>query len=323
MAGYLGRRVLQAAVVLWAAYTISFVILFLLPSDPVSMAADNAAAGTTVDKAALEQLRERYGLDQPLLQQYWTSLSHAVRGDFGTSIATGRTVTDSIASAAPSTLALASTALLLALVFGTALAFAANYTRRDWLRNLLSSLPPLGVAVPTFWVGLILLQIFSFGVHALPAFGDKGWQTVILPAVTLAVPTGAVIAQVLATSLRSTWRQPHVETALAKGASRWRVQWRHVVRLGSIPAFTIAGVLVGNMLAGSVVVETVFSRAGIGRLTQTSVLAQDIPVVQGIVVFSAAIFVLVNLAVDVAYPFIDPRIARSVKADVEREVAHV
>ena len=328
MTHYLARRVLQAVGVLWAAYTISFVILFLLPSDPISMAAHNAAAGTTVDQAALDQLRERYGLDQPLLQQYWTALSHAVRGDFGKSIATGRPVTEAIASAAPSTLALAGSALVLAAVFGTALAIAANYTRTRWLQNALFSLPPVGVAVPTFWVGLILLQVFSFGLHALPAFGDKGWDSVILPAVTLAVPTGAVIAQVLAGSLRSTARQPHVETALAKGASRWRAQSRHVLRLGSIPAFTIAGVLVGNMLAGSVVVETVFSRAGVGRLTQTSVLAQDIPVVQGVVVFSAVAFVLVNLAVDVAYPFIDPRIVSSGRAvrrsvDVDREVAHV
>ncbi len=214
---------------------------------------------------------------------------------------------------------MATTALVLAVLFGVAIAFFATYTRKRWLANLLFSLPPLGVAVPTFWVGLILLQLFSFRLHIFPAFGDKGFATVILPAITLAIPTGAVIAQVLTTSLQSTLRSPHVETAYAKGASRWRVQTRHALRLASIPAFTIAGVLVGTLLAGSVVVETVFSRAGVGRLTQTSVMAQDIPVVQGVVVFASLVFVLVNLAVDLFYPpLIDPRIIQTKKSHTEK-----
>ena len=307
MLRYLGFRVLQAVGVLWAAFTVSFAVLFLLPSDPVSIAA-GADAGTPVDAAAIEQLQARYGLDRPVAMQYWNALSNAVHGDFGMSISTGQQVTDAIATALPSTLVLAGTALVFALVFGTAVAFLATYTRTKWLRSLLFSLPPLGVAVPTFWVGLILLQLFSFRLRLFPAFGDRGIEHVILPAITLALPTGAVIAQVLAAGLQTTWRQPFIEAARAKGASRLRIQTRHALKLSSIPAFTIAGVIVGNLLAGSVVVETVFSRAGIGRLTQMSVMAQDIPVVLGIVVFSATIFVLVNLAVDLLYPFIDPRI---------------
>jgi len=164
------------------------------------------------------------------------------------------------------------------------------------------------VAVPTFWVGLLLLQLFSFRLHLFPAFGEGGVDHLILPAVTLALPTGAVIAQVLAASLESTRRQPFIDAARAKGVSRLRIQTRHALRLSSIPAFTIAGVIVGNLLAGSVVVETVFSRAGLGRLTQMSVMAQDIPVVQGVVVFGSLVFVLVNLVVDLLYPLIDPRI---------------
>ena len=326
MVRYLGFRVLQAVGVLWAAFTVSFAVLYLLPSDPVSIAA-GADAGTPVDAAAIEQLQARYGLDQPVAVQYWNALSHAVRGDFGISISTGQQVTDAIAAALPSTLVLAATALVLALVFGTAVAFLATYTRAGWIRSLLFSLPPLGVAVPTFWVGLILLQFFSFRLKLFPAFGDQGIEHVILPAITLALPTGAVIAQVLATSLQTTWRQPFIEAARAKGASRLRIQTRHALRLSSIPAFTIAGVIVGNLLAGSVVVETVFSRAGIGRLTQMSVMAQDIPVVQGIVVFSATVFVLVNLAVDLLYPLVDPRITHGgsrggTAAAAEEDPAH-
>lgn len=326
MIRYIGQRVLQALAVLWAAFTISFIVLFLLPSDPVSLAVDSAGSGTPADAAAIAELQARYGLDQPVLVQYWHSLVGAVQGDFGLSIATGQPVTTAILDAVPSTLGLAGTALVLAVVLGSAVAYAATYTRIGWLRNLLLALPPLGVAVPTFWVGLLLLQLFSFRLRWFPAFGDAGAASLVLPAVTLALPTGAVIAQVLATSMATTWKQPFVDVARAKGVSRLRVQTRHVLRLSSIPAFTIAGVLVGTLLAGSVVVETVFSRAGVGRLTQTSVLAQDIPVVQGIVVLTSLVFVLVNLAVDLLYPLIDPRIVREYRpaqASAEPEKAHV
>ncbi|WP_280471969.1 ABC transporter permease [Nocardia cyriacigeorgica] len=325
MTRYVLLRCVAAVWVLWAAFTISFVVLYLLPSDPVAIAADGGGGGTPVDAAALAEMRARYGLDQPLWEQYLSSLSHAVRGDIGRSIATGQPVAEAITGALPSTLALTGLALLFAAAGGTALAFAATYTRRPWLRSALAALPPVGVSMPTFWTALILLQLFSFRWQLAPAFGG-----LVLPAVTLAIPIGAVIAQVLAAGLESTWRQPFTEVALAKGASRWWVQRKHVARLASVPAFTIAGVLVGNMLAGSVVVETVFARPGLGRLTQTSVLAQDIPVVQGIVLVSALAFVIVNLAVDLLYPVLDPRIAggsgrtgRAVRPSERREVTDV
>ncbi|MFC6011982.1 ABC transporter permease [Nocardia lasii] len=307
-ARYLGSRVLQAVWVLWAAFTISFVVLYLLPADPVSMAADSVGSGVPVDQAAIAELQARYGLDKPLWEQYVTALGNAVTGDLGRSINTGQPVTAALADALPPTLALASLAALFAIIGGTALAFAATYVRRPWLRDALRALPPLGVSVPTFWVGLLLLQVFSFRLHWFPAFGGTGLHGTLLPALTLALPIGAVLAQVLAAGLEQTWRQPFAEVALAKGASRWWVQRRHIARLASVPAFTVAGVLVGNMLAGSVVVESVFARAGVGRLTQTSVLNQDIPVVQGVVLLSALIFVAVNLAVDLLYPLLDPRI---------------
>ncbi|MFD6449670.1 MULTISPECIES: ABC transporter permease [unclassified Nocardia] len=313
-ARYVGSRLLQAIWVLWAAFTISFVVLYLLPADPVSMAADSAGTGAPVDQAAIAELQARYGLDKPLWDQYVTALGNAVTGDLGRSINTGQPVTEALGDVLPATLGLASLALLFAIVGGTILAFAATYTRRPWLRNTLSALPPLGVSVPTFWTGLLLLQLFSFRLHWFPAFGGTGLRGTLLPALTLALPIGAVLAQVLAAGLEQTWRQPFTDVALAKGASRWWVQRRHIARLASVPAFTIAGVLVGTMLAGSVVVESVFARAGVGRLTQTSVLNQDIPVVQGVVLLSALIFVGVNLAVDLLYPLLDPRITGTRRA---------
>ncbi|MCM6772624.1 ABC transporter permease [Nocardia sp. CDC159] len=309
MTRYAIVRVLQAVAVLWAAFTVSFAVLYLLPGDPVELAA-NATPGTPVDPAAIAEMRARYGLDQPVWQQYWTALAHAVRGDLGRSIGTGQSVTGAIGAALPSTLGLAALTLLLAVGFGGVLAVTAAYTERRWLRGLLTALPPMGAAAPTFWVGLLLLQLFSFRLRLFPAFGGTGFEGAVLPAITLAVPVGAVIAQVLYSSLIQTWRQPFVAVAFAKGASRRWVQARHVLRPALAPALTIAGVWVGTVLAGSVVVETVFSRAGIGRLTQTAVLDQDIPVVQGIVVCSALVFVVVNLVVDLVLPLFDPRIVR-------------
>ncbi|WP_227985279.1 ABC transporter permease [Nocardia spumae] len=308
MTRYAIVRVLQAIGVLWAAFTISFAVLFLLPSDPVQLAVD-ADPGAAPDPAAIAELKARYGLDRSVPEQYWTALTHAVRGDLGRSLNTGQSVTGALAQSIPSTLALAGFALILAIVFGAALAVAAAYTRRRWLRNLLTALPPIGAAMPTFWVGLILLQLFSFRLRLVPAFGGTGFQGTILPAITLAVPVGAVIAQVFYSGLAATWRQPFVDVAFAKGASRLWVQWRHVLRAAAGPALTVAGLWVGTVLAGSVVVETVFSRDGLGRLTQSAVLHQDIPVVQGIVLVAALAFVVVNLAVDLLYPLLDPRVA--------------
>ncbi len=304
---YVLLRVLQAAGVLWAAFTLSFAVLYLLPADPVQLAVD-ANPGTPVDAAAVAELQARYGLDKPVWEQYATAVVHAVRGDLGHSLSTGQTVVEAIGEALPSTLALAGTTLVLAVVFGAALALAAAYTERTWLRDLLTALPPVGAAMPTFWVGLILLHLFSFQLRLVPAFGGTGFSGTILPATTLAVPVGAVIAQVLYSNLIATWNQPFVAVAFAKGASRAWVQRRHVLRAAVGPALTIAGIWVGTVLAGSVIVETVFARAGVGRLTQTAVLNQDIPVVQGIVVFGAAVYVLVNLLVDLVYPLVDARV---------------
>ncbi|KND26197.1 ABC transporter permease [Streptomyces acidiscabies] len=308
MRGYVLKRLAQAVGVLWAAFTVSFVILYYLPGDPVSAMAGAGADSAQIDPAQLAALRSEYGFDKPLLAQYADALGRAVRGDFGDAISTGRPVASTIADALPQTLQLTSLALLLAVVCGGGLAVLATYTRARWLRQTLLSLPPLGVSVPTFWVGLVLVELFSFRLRWFPAFGNDGLDGLILPAVTLAVPTGALVAQVLAKSLLTALDQAYVETARAKGAGRWRIHLRHALRNASLPALTVVGLLVGQLVAGSVVVETVFSRDGLGRVTAAAVTAQDIPLVQGVVVFGALVFVLANLLVDLVYPLLDPRI---------------
>ncbi|OWP23698.1 peptide ABC transporter permease [Microbacterium sp. AISO3] len=304
---YIARRVGQGLVVLWAAYTISFLVLYLLPGDAAALFAGGADQ-EAVDPELVARLRAELGLDRPLWEQYLTALGRALVGDFGTSTQTGRPAADLLGEALPPTLALTGFAFVLSVVLGAVLALAASLTRIAWLRNLLFSLPPIGVSIPVFWIGLLLLQAFSFQLRLFPAMGDDGFVSLVLPAVTIAIPSGAFIAQLLSRSLRSTLAQPYVEVVRAKGAGETRVQFGHALRNAVIPTLTMGGVLVGGLLSGAVVTETVFSRLGIGRLVVTAVNNRDVPVVQIVVVFAALVFVVANLIVDLVYPLVDRRI---------------
>lgn len=311
MGRYLLGRAGQALFVLWAAFTVTFVILYVLPGDPILIMLDARGEGLMADETKIAALRAQFGLDQPLLLQYLSRLWHAIQGDFGTSIQLGQPVSGVILKAMPQTLQLASLAMLIALVLGFALAVGATAMRSAWLRDALLALPATGVAIPGFLVGLMLLQEFSFKLGWLPAMGNGGLAALVLPAVTLAIPTAAAFSQLLAKSLMQSWTRPFVTTALAKGAPLWRVHLRHALPNAIIPALTMIGLSVGHLLAGSVVAETVFARVGIGRLTEQAVKAQDVPMVQGLVVLSTVVFVLANLVVDLLYPLADPRIVRA------------
>lgn len=309
MAAYLVRRVGTAVAVLWAAYTVSFVVLYLLPGDPVTTMASGGLDGEPLRPEEIEALKARYGLDKPLIVQYGLRLAAALRGDLGTSIQSGQDVRSAILDALGPTVQIATAGLALAILIGTLLALAATYTTHRWLRQLLMALPSLAVSLPVFWVGLTLVQVFSFGLHLLPSVGARGPEALVLPAVTLALPMGALVAQVLAKSLDTALDEPYVATARAKGVGRAGVHLRHALRNAALPALTVLGYVAGNLLAGTVVVETVFTRPGLGRLTVQAVSTQDIPLVQGIVLLAALVFVAVNLLVDLVYPVLDPRIA--------------
>ncbi|MFI0419741.1 ABC transporter permease [Spongiactinospora sp. 9N601] len=309
-ARYVVRRVQYAVFVVWAAYTITWLLLYLMPSNAAEVMLRSISGGdSAADRAAVAALEHRYGLDRPPLEQYLTLLFRAVRGDFGTSTATGRPVIEVIGQALPSTLQLGLAGLVLGTLLGVGIALAANAVRAAFLRNLLFSLPPLFASLPAFFVGLLLVQFLAFWLRILPAAGTGSVAHLVLPAITLAIPAAAGIAQVTAKSLAVNLRSPYADHLRAKGVPHRRILLAHAFRNAVIPATTLLGLSIGGILAGAVVVETVFSRQGLGRLMQSSVSLQDIPVVQGVVVFSAVLYAVANLLVDLIYPKIDPRIS--------------
>ncbi|MGH6860129.1 MAG: ABC transporter permease [Phyllobacterium sp.] len=314
MTGYILRRLVNAVLVVWAVFTLSFVLLYLLPSDPISlMLSSESSGGGGATVASSEQymaLASRYGLDRPPLQQYTYLLTKAVSGDLGVSMQSGKTVVAQIGEALPETLKLAALSLVMALTIGFAIALAASYKQDGFTRDFLLALPPVSMAIPTFWIGLVLLQIFAFELRLVPSLGNRGFSSLIMPALTLAVPAAATIAQTLSKGLDDASAQPFVRMLKAKGVSRRRIYLRHILHNAAIPALTVVALLIGNIFAGAVVTETVFSRLGIGRLLQNAVDVQDIPLVQGLVVLTAVAYAAINLVIDLVYPLIDPRIRR-------------
>ncbi|WP_152193150.1 ABC transporter permease [Georgenia satyanarayanai] len=308
-ARYVAGRVGQALVVLWAAYTLSFLLLGALPGDGILIKFENPELGLSADQIAA--IREYYRVDDPLVLQYVHALAGTLQGDLGYSVETATPVLDRISAALPATLQLASLAFVVAAALAVVLALAASYARSPWLHNAITAIPSLFVSVPAFWLGIVLLQVFSFRLGWVPVIGAEGWQELVLPVLTLAVPVSAPLAQIVLRTLDDVATRPFVHVVEAKGASRWWTLSRHTARNALLPVLTISGLLVAELIAGSVVTESVFGRDGLGRLTNLAVAAQDLPVIQAIVLVAALAFVTVNLVVDLLYPVLDPRLRRA------------
>ncbi|MCD5972672.1 ABC transporter permease [Pseudomonas quasicaspiana] len=314
MSRYVIGRIGQALLVLWGAYSVTYFILYLLPGDTLSIML--SASGVEVDALSPEEIAKAqayYGLDGGIFQQYFHLLWGAVQGDFGSSLTLNRPVAELLVERLPQTLALAGLAIVFSLIGGIGLAYLTAYVRWQPLKVALARLPSLGFSVPVFWMGLLLIQLFAFTLGWFPATGNQGFSSLILPAITLAIPSAAVYAQVLQRGFQGVWKEPYIITAYAKGLSRAQVQARHAFKNAALPLLTLIGLQVGNTVSGAVLVETIFARSGVGRLAQEAVLRQDIPVVLAIVAVSAAAFVLINLLVDLLYPALDPRIAHTPK----------
>ncbi|EGT5680475.1 ABC transporter permease [Cronobacter turicensis] len=309
---YLGARVGQALLVLWASFTVSFVLLQLLPGDAIAIKFQNPELG--LNTAQIAQMRTAYGADAPLWRQYLESLGGAVRGDFGFSLQAGVPVSALLAASLPATLRLAALGFTLALVIAVLLAALSTLSHARVLRRTFAALPSLFVAVPTFWLGITLIQLFSFQWRLIPVINPGFWEGLILPVMTLAVPISAPLAQLLIRNIDVVMHQPFVTVARAKGASHRGVLWRHVARNALLPVLTVAGLLLGELIAGALVTETVFGLNGLGQLTRDAVNNQDLAVLQAIVLVAALGFVLINLLVDLLYPLLDPRLSLSRRA---------
>jgi peptide/nickel transport system permease protein len=306
--------VARAVVVLVACFTIVFLIIYAVPGDPAALMIGGPSGALTATPEQIAEVNAVYGFDQPLIVQYVTRLVDTFTGDWGRSFVTGQQVTDVVATGLANTLPLAAVALALAGVGGLLLGGLAAYTRGRRINALLEMLPPVSISLPGFWVGLMLIQLFSFTWPIFPASGNAGPAALVLPAVTLAIPAIGYIAQVFADSLRTALGQPHADVARAKGLSRSAVLVRHGVRNALPATATVFGIIAANLVAASAVIEIVFSRQGLGSSFERAVVSKDLPVVLVITVLVAALYLAVNTIVDLLYPLIDPRIARSFRA---------
>jgi peptide/nickel transport system permease protein len=298
------RRLLAAVPVLFGVTLAVFSMLFLVPGDPVKMML--AEFVTTPDQIA--QMRAQLHLDEPILKQYGRFVGNAMRGDLGTSIRSRRPVTAEIGENVASTAQLAVAAMLVAVAVGVPLGLLAALFRSTWLDVASMGGALLGVSMPSFWLGLLLIFTFSLHLAWFPATGGGDLRHLVLPSVTLGTIAAAIIARLTRSSMLEVLGQDYMRTARAKGLAAWSVVVRHGLKNALIPIITIFGLQFGNLLAGAVIVETVFSRPGLGRLIVGGILAKDFPLVQGTVLFVATVYVLINVLVDVAYAYADPRI---------------
>ena len=296
------RRLLSGALVLWAAVTLSFISVYLAPGDIVSL-----LMGEQVQTPAIEAaIRAEWGLDQPLYMQYLHYLWRGIHGDFGRSYMLNTDVSSLVLSQLWPTLKLTGLALVVSLVF--AVLMAVTTAHRRWGQRVAGSVELVLASTPSFWLGIVLLFIFSFTLRWFPVAGDRSFSSLVLPALSLGLSQGAVVSQVLRRGLEDALDEPFVLTLRAWGLGNATIRLRHALRHAALPAVTLTGWLIGGLLSGAVITEQVFGRPGLGKITVDAVLGKDLPVVLAVAIFSALVYVVLSTLVDVLYLFIDPRL---------------
>lgn len=318
--GFAARRVGQALVVVLLAYVLTFVVISILPGDPVTNTLRNPENGFTEDDIA--RIVSYYGLDQPVYVQLWESLSRFVTGDLGVSLRSNRLVSQSITEVLPSTLTLALGALGVAVVLAVLIAFGTQFLPRGAGQGVLRALPSLFLSVPNFVIGLVLIHVFALELGLFRIIEpDAAWAT-FFAAVALGIPVSAQLAEVLIAGLDHESRQEYASVARSRGLGRTRLLLRHLLRPSSLPVVTVLALTVGELLGGALITETIFGRTGIGSLVESSVTTQDLPVLQAVVSLAAVVFVVVNLIADLVYPLLDPRV-RVARVSVPRKEVSV
>ncbi len=301
---FLVRRVVHSALLLAIATFVVFLLVRIIPGDPAEV-----MLGDRATPDAVRLLRESLGLDRPMLVQYGLYLQHLLRADLGTSIRAGRPVLEIIVERLPATVELAVVAAALAIALGLPVGMLAGARSSSAVQATAFVVSLLGQAMPGYWLGLLLINVFAVGLAWLPVSGRGSVWHLVLPAVTLSAFMLGLIVRITRSSMLETMGADYIRTARAKGLAERRVVGRHALWPALIPVVTITGLQIGTLLGGAVVTETIFGWPGIGSLAVLAVLQRDYPVVQGLVLCSAATFLLINLAVDLLYVYLDPRIA--------------
>jgi peptide/nickel transport system permease protein len=300
---YVLRRLFFAVFVLWGAVTVIFIVMRLVPGDPVSV-----LLGPTATLEQIADAQERLGLAEPLPQQYLLFLQGVLRFDFGDSLRLGGEAMDVVLARLPATIQLGLVAMMLTLLLSFPLGIAAALKPRGLLDRFISTFSLAGQSIPNFWIGIMLILVMSRTLNLLPSGGNASWRHFIMPAVTLALPFLSVLVRLIRSGLLEVMNEGYIQTARAKGFRERVVIFRHGVRNMLIPVVTVAGLQMGSLLGGTVIVETVFAWPGVGRLLVDSISNRDYAVVQATIFLIAATFVLLNLLVDVLYGYLDPRV---------------
>ena len=303
MLTYIARRLITLVPMLLAVSVAVFLVLYFIPGDPARM-----AAGPDASEEDVVQIRQNYGLDRPIHEQYAIYLFNLVQGDFGQSFRTRRPVLDEIARTLPATIELAAAAMLLAIAIGVPIGILSALKPGSWLDNVITAFAVFGISMPGFFLGLILMVIFAATLYWLPPTGRGTWAHLVMPAVTLGLPYVATYARLTRSNMLDVLSEDYIRTARSKGLARSTVIYRHALINAAIPLVTVFGIYFGRLLGGAVIVETIFAWPGLGRIMIEAIVQRDIYVVQGTILVFAVSVVLVNLVVDVLYGVLDPRI---------------
>ncbi|SHK50871.1 peptide/nickel transport system permease protein [Pseudonocardia thermophila] len=311
---YVLTRIGGGLVVLWLVSLLTFALLQLVPGDAAQL-----VAGDNASPERVEEIRRQLGLDQPLITQYLSWLGGILHGDLGNSVFTGDPVTAAILRAAPATLSITLVALIIAVAIGVPAGIVAGLRQGGWIDRAVSLLATVGIAMPGFWVGMLLILLFALTNPWLPATGyapiSDGIGTwlshIIIPATALGLATGAELARHARGCVADVLERPYIRTARARGAGSFWLIRHHVLRNAAIPVVTVLGLQAGRLLGGSIVIEMVCGVDGLGTLAINSILQRDLPILQGYVLLAAAVVVVVNLVVDGVYGWLNPKVRTS------------
>ena len=308
MGGYLARRLATLPLLMVGISIISFMLLNFAPGDAAEITLRRQNGGVTPSREAVVELRQELGLDDPLPLRYGRWVSSAVRGDLGDSYRTGNSIAAELFRRMPATLLLASTALALAVVAGIPLGVLAAVKRGSWVDTGCRLLALVGAAVPIYVLAPALMLLFAVKLDWLPAIGYGSPKNLVLPALVLSLGTMAQLMRLTRATLLEVLNQDHIRTARAKGLTEGSVVWRHALKNALLPVVTVLGTSTGYLLGGAVIIETIFGWPGVGQFVVVGISQRDYPVVQGFVLYMAVIFLVVNLAVDISYRWLDPRL---------------